>query len=141
MVLHTSVNIILCIFPNINFAFVSHLPGIPLLTFFSLHTQVSGPLSSASLPDNRWSHWVHILLSLLPRSCNYMESYTFMYFCKGFYLIIVLSYRDRVIYLFLHLVFLIQCVSLFPHPFSQLTDLVYLMMISHYYFILHFSGY
>ena len=34
--------------------------------------------------------------------------------------------RSCYIQLFLHLVFLIQRVSLFPHPFSQLTDLVYL---------------
>ena len=41
MVLHTSVNVILCIFPNIYFAFVSHLPGTHLLILSSLSTPTS----------------------------------------------------------------------------------------------------
>ena len=42
------------------------------------------------------------------------------------FLHLVIYKRSCYIQLFLHLVFLIQRVSLFPHPFSQLTDLVYL---------------
>ena len=41
MVLHTSVNVILCIFPNTYFAFVSHLPGTHLLILSSLSTPTS----------------------------------------------------------------------------------------------------
>ena len=126
MVLHTSVNVILCIFPNIYFAFVSHLPGTHLLILSSLSTptsEVHSPPPPFQITHEATEfifffgfHHVHVIIWNHIHLCIFTMDFNWSLLCNTE----IVLYTTFFASCFPHS----TCLS--PHPFSQLTDLVYL---------------